>query len=137
MIVLGVLYEYETPVKLANAYLKMVLQAIKWESAYKPKRYGHITLYRKWIKKLPENTVWEDDVTKSLIDEILNLISSKNELLDCNMSGINRKTQQEPSPYMEIIKIAKSKNIRLVYGADVHESINVAQGYQEFLEIGD
>lgn len=133
----GVLAEYQTPVGVANAYLTTILKAIDWKVDYKPKRYGHITLYRKWIRDFPVTTDWVDSNTVVLLEKILTKVANNREMLDCNMSGINRVSQREPSPYWEVIKQAKTKNIKLVYGADAHAANDVNQGYAEFLNIGD
>lgn len=133
----GVLNEYQTPVDLANAYLETILKAVEWQTPYKPKRYGHITLYRKWIQNFSKETVWVDTKTVSLTEQILNEISNNQEMLDCNMSGLNRVSQREPSPTWEIIQQAKTKGIKLVYGADAHSVNDVNQGYTEFLKMGD
>lgn len=131
----GVLKEYQTPVATANAYLRTILKAVEWQTDYKPKRYGHITLYRKWIQNFPTTTDWVDSNTVALLDQILEKVATNNEMLDCNMSGINRASQKEPSPYWTVIEQAKEKNIKLVYGADAHAAKDIDQGYAEFLSL--
>lgn len=133
----GVLAEYQTPVQTANAYLETILKAVEWKTDNKPRRYGHITLYRKWIRDFPSTTVWVDSKTVDLLEKILNRVAANHEMLDCNMSGINRVSQKEPSPYWEVIEQAKARKIKLVYGADAHAVRDVNQGYAEFLNIGD
>lgn len=133
----GVLKEYQTPVQTANAYLKTILQAVEWQTGNKPKRYGHITLYRKWNRDFPEATVWKDSQTLELVDEILDHVQKNQEMLDCNMSGLKRVTQQEPALTWAIIQQAREKGIKLVYGADAHAVSAVNQGYAEFLKIGE
>lgn len=133
----GILSEYKTPLKAANAYLATILKAVEWESKNKPMRYGHITLYRKWIQNFPQDTVWVDSNTVELLEKILDNIAANHEMLDCNMSGMNRSSQKEPSPYWEVIEQAQAKDIKLVYGADAHAAKDVDQGYAEFLNIGE
>lgn len=133
----GVLREYQTPIQVANAYLETILKAVKWQTDNKPKRYGHITLYRKWIRDFPVETIWEDEKTKELTDRILTRIQKNHEMLDCNMSGLKRSTQQEPSPTWEIIHQAQAKGIKLVYGSDAHAVSSIDQGYTEFLNMGE
>lgn len=133
----GALKEYQTPVEVANAYLTTILKAVQWSDSYKPICYGHITLYRKWIKDFDSETVWENKKTMQLIEQILDRIQENQQMLDCNMSGMNRESQQEPSPYWKVIKLAQARNIKLVYGADAHSSRDVNQGYQDFLNMGD
>jgi len=133
----GVMSEYKTPVKVANVYLATMLQAINWLDVNEPRRYGHITLYRKWIQNFPKDTVWQDQETAELVERILDTVARKGEMLDCNMSGINRNSQQEPSPTWDIIRQAQAKNVKLVYGSDTHQVADVDQGYIEFLNIGE
>lgn len=133
----GVLKEYETPVGVAEKYLTTIQKAVEWKIPNKPLRYGHITLYRKWIQNFPSETVWVNQNTVELTDKILNQIENNHEMLDCNMSGMSRISQREPSPNWDILEKAKEKHIKLVYGADAHSSNDVNQGYDEFLKIGD
>lgn len=121
----GVLKYYKTPVGVARKYLSTVLEAVKWQCENKPFRYGHITLYRKWRKCFPEETVWDDHRTKRLFDKILKRVSRQNDMLDCNMSGLAKFTQCESSPYVSIIERANEQGIKLVYGSDAHDSSNI------------
>lgn len=129
----GVLDYYQSPVEVANKYLETVLEAVKWNVSNKPLRYGHITLYRKWRKRFNEETLWENKQTKHLVDKILKNIAKHNEMLDCNMSGLGKFSQCEPSPYISIIEKALERNIRLIYGSDAHAIDHVDQGYNEYL----
>lgn len=129
----GVLKYYKTPVGVARKYLSTVLEAVKWQCENKPFRYGHITLYRKWRKCFPEETVWDDHRTKRLFDKILKRVSRQNDMLDCNMSGLAKFTQCESSPYVSIIERANEQGIKLVYGSDAHDSSNIDQGFNEYL----
>lgn len=129
----GVLKYYGSPVNVANKYLETVLEAIKWDCPNKPMRYGHITLYRKWRKQFESDTVWHDEKTDRLVDKILKHIAKKDEMIDCNMSGLAKFSQCESSPYVSIIEKAFDKGIRLIYGSDAHESSHVDQGFNEYL----
>ncbi|AKP67717.1 histidinol-phosphatase HisJ [Companilactobacillus ginsenosidimutans] len=129
----GVLRYYKTPVGVANKYLSTVLDAVKWSCDDKPARYGHITLYRKWRKQFKSDTAWSDTTTDHLIDKILKHVAKKNEMLDCNMSGLAKFSQCESSPYVSIIEKAADRGIKLIYGSDAHETSNVDQGLNEYL----
>lgn len=129
----GVLKYYQTPLGVANKYLKTVLEAVKWSCEDKPARYGHITLYRKWRKEFNSSTVWHDKETDRLVDKILKHVKKRNEMLDCNMSGLAKFSQCESSPYVSIIEKAADKGVKLVYGSDAHESNNIDQGFNEYL----
>ncbi|MCF6418637.1 histidinol-phosphatase HisJ [Furfurilactobacillus milii] len=130
----GVLAEYGSPVEVANAYLSAMINAIRWEPPNKPLRYGHITLYRKWLQQFPTDTVWSDDTTNQLVNQLLDLVTKRGDMLDCNMSGLPRTTQQEPSPTFAIIDAALKRGIPMVYGSDTHSVADVAQGYQTYVD---
>ncbi|KRL54471.1 histidinol-phosphatase [Furfurilactobacillus rossiae DSM 15814] len=130
----GVLAEYGRPVEVANAYLSAMINAIRWETPNKPHRYGHITLYRKWLQQFPTDTVWSDDTTSQLVNQLLDLVAKRGDMLDCNMSGLLRSTQQEPSPTFAIIDAALKRGIPMVYGSDTHSVADVAQGYQTYVD---
>ncbi|MCF6165760.1 Histidinol-phosphatase [Furfurilactobacillus rossiae] len=130
----GVLAEYGSPVEVANAYLSTVIEAVRWDAPNKPGRYGHITLYRKWLQQFSEETVWKNDTTTQLVNQLLDGIAKRGEMLDCNMSGLPRVTQQEPSPTFAIIDEALKREIPMVYGSDTHSVADVAQGYQTYVE---
>ena len=130
----GVLAEYGSPVEVANVYLSAMINAIRWETPNKPHRYGHITLYRKWLQQFSTDTVWSDDTTSQLVNQLLDLVAKRGDMLDCNMSGLLRTTQQEPSPTFAIIDAALKRGIPMVYGSDTHSVADVAQGYQTYVD---
>ncbi|MFT8949620.1 MAG: histidinol-phosphatase HisJ [Liquorilactobacillus hordei] len=130
----GVLAEYKTPVNVAQAYLVTVLEAVLWDAQYKPKRYGHIMLYRKWRNEFSCNTIWEDEAVQNKLRSILDVIADKNEFLDCNFSGLFRSTQTETSPNYNWIEEAQKRKIPLVYGADAHKVASVSAGFNTYLE---
>lgn len=129
----GVMNYYKSPVGVANKYLSTVLEAVKWDCPNKPKRYGHITLYRKWRKQFDKDTVWHDEKTDKLVDKILKNVAKHKEMLDCNMSGLAKFSQREPSPYVSIIEKAEERGIRMIYGSDAHDSKSIDQGFNEYL----
>lgn len=130
----GVLAEYGSPLGVANAYLETIKEAIEWQVENKPGRIGHITLYRKWRNEFPNETTWCDAQTSALVTEILQLVKAQGVMLDCNMSGIPRATQTEPSPTFDIIREALVLGIPMVYGADAHAVAAVDQGYNVYLD---
>lgn len=129
----GVMKYYQTPLGVADKYLATVLEAVKWDCPDKPERYGHITLYRKWRKLFDSGTVWHDAKTDKLIDKILKNVAKHDEMLDCNMSGLAKFSQREPSPYVSIIEKAADRGIKMVYGSDAHDATSVDQGFNEYL----
>ncbi len=129
----GVMGYYESPLGVANKYLSTVLEAVKWDCSNKPQRYGHITLYRKWRKDFASETVWHDSKTDKLVDKILKNIAKHHEMLDCNMSGLAKFSQREPSPYISIIEKAEERGIPMIYGSDAHDVNSVDQGFNEYL----
>lgn len=130
----GILKEYGSPLGVAKAYLKTVKKAVEWETEYKPLRYGHIMLYRKWRNTFPAQTLWEDIEVENLLKNIIKEISQKSEFLDCNMAGLFRPTQTEPTPTFKWLQKAQQLNIPLVFGSDAHKVAAVDQGYNTYLE---
>ena len=94
----GVLRQYRSPIGVAKAYLDTVNSALDWRTRYKPTRYGHLMLYRKWRNLFPSNEIWEDNDIKVLMNKIFTKIADQNLFLDCNMAGLYRKTETESSP---------------------------------------
>lgn len=130
----GVLSEFKTPINVTNAYLTTMMEAISWDAQIKPKRYGHIMLYRKWRNEFPCDTIWENEKAQNKLRSILDVISVREELLDCNFSGLFRSTQTETSPNYTWILEAQKRQIPLIYGADAHKVANVSAGFNTYLE---
>lgn len=130
----GVLAAYGSPLAVANAYLERLQAAVDWSVPNKPRRYGHIMLYRKWRNTLPATTVWADTLTDALLQHLLDTIAERNDLLDCNMAGLFRPTQTEFTPTLPWIQAAQARSIPLVFGADAHAVRAVDQGFNTYLE---
>lgn len=130
----GVLNEFGSPLNVAKAYLSTIKQAIDWDIPYKPNRYGHLMLYRKWRNSFSSQTIWHDRTTVLQMQEILEEILKTGGFLDCNCAGLFRLTQTELSPTSDWLFKAQVKGIPLVFGADAHQVASVAQGYNTYLE---
>lgn len=130
----GVLKEYGSPSEVAAAYLETVNRAVKWQSSFKPARYGHLMLYRKWRNLFPATTQWQTSQTTALMNEVLRTIAHRHELLDCNMAGLFRNSETETSPNFTWLAVAQKLGIPLVYGPDAHSVAAVTQGYNTYLE---
>lgn len=130
----GVLKYYQSPLGVAKAYLKTIDSALDWRVRYKPIRYGHLMLYRKWRNVFNPTQLWEDGETKVLMNQILTKIANQNLFLDCNMAGLFRKTETETSPNAPWLKSAQNIGIPLVYGSDAHQVKDVDQGFSTYLE---
>ncbi|MFD1126065.1 histidinol-phosphatase HisJ [Lentilactobacillus raoultii] len=130
----GVLEHCGSPLGVAKTYLKTVNDALDWRTRYKPFRYGHIMLYRKWRNLFPNNEPWEDNQTRNTMNRILTKIANQNLFLDCNMAGLYRKTETESSPNEKWLTAAQKIGIPLVYGSDAHKVRDVSQGFNTYLE---
>ncbi|MEK4379090.1 histidinol-phosphatase HisJ [Bacillus sp. FSL R5-0434] len=100
--------------------------------AYKPKRVGHITLVKKFIRLFPYKM---SDHIHRLASECLNAVKENGMELDFNTSGL-RKTYAGDI-YLEdwMIEAAKKKNIPLVFGSDAHQAGDVGYAYEKFTEL--
>lgn len=130
----GVVTAYGSPLAVANAYLAQVQAAVDWQVPYKPARYGHIMLYRKWRNTFPATTVWANTTTERRLSQLLTTIAERQELLDCNLAGLFRPTQTECTPTLPWIRAAQAQKIPLIFGADAHSVAAVSQGYNTYLE---
>lgn len=99
-------------------YYRTVKKSIKCElGPFKPKRIGHMTLANKFQKKFPPtNSFWEEQI------HVLDLMKAKGYQLDYNSAGLSKPLCRETYPSADIIKIAASKQIPIVYGSDAHSS---------------
>ncbi|MFT8752756.1 MAG: histidinol-phosphatase HisJ [Oenococcus oeni] len=125
----GVLKEYKTFQGVMDAYLETLLKAIKWSPQYKPSRYGHISLYRRWVREFSKKDVIINPKTGKLISNIINLISQEGSMLDFNTSGLNKPSQLETSPNFSILQDAKNVGIPLIFGSDAHDTNNLSTGH--------
>lgn len=133
----GVLQEYGSPVAVAHAYLRTMQQAVDWDVADKPHRYGHLMLYRKWRNTFPSQTLWQDAQTNRQLGDLLTTVQQHEEFLDCNMAGLFRPTETESSPSANWLRAAQERQIPLVFGADAHRVSAVDEGYNTYLEDQD
>lgn len=133
----GVLAAYETPLGVTHAYLKTLQAAVDWDVPYKPHRYGHLMLYRKWRNTFPPQTQWTDPQVRQQLQTLLTTIQDHDEFLDCNMAGLFRQTETESSPSADWLRAAHDRHIPLVFGADAHAVSAVAAGYNTYLEHQD
>lgn len=95
---------------------------------FKPKRMGHITLIKKFHKKLPPNQSFEKEII-----ELLMLMKEKEYELDYNGAGTAKPLCREPYPPNWIIEEAKKLRIPLVYGSDAHQVKELNQGRDSIL----
>ncbi len=112
--------------KVVKQYYKDLREAIKtglFDSV------GHIDIIKMWNKDnkyfSPEEKWYKKEITKTL-----KLISKNKMKLDLNTSGW-RKTTEEQSPSLEIIREAKKLNIPLLIGTDAHKSEQLEAGLKK------
>ncbi|QII50228.1 histidinol-phosphatase HisJ [Bacillus paralicheniformis] len=97
--------------------------------AFKPKRIGHITLAKKFVKLFPYTL--SESVRKS-VSSCLDEAAKRGFELDFNTSGLRKPYAGDV--YMEewMIKEAEQKNIPLVFGSDAHQAEDAGFGYEHF-----
>ncbi|SFB17664.1 histidinol-phosphatase (PHP family) [Bacillus sp. cl95] len=110
--------------KLYEKYFATVLQSILSDlGQYKPKRIGHITLVKKFQKKLPCEREFTDEISK-----ILFAMKEGGYELDYNGAGLAKPLCRETYPPEWVVQRAKNLTIPLVYGSDSHQVKDLGQG---------
>lgn len=120
---------YGSVEKVHLHYYQTVLKSILADlGPYKPTRIGHITLANKFRLKFPIHQEFTNEVI-----EILEYVSKHGYELDYNGAGTAKPLCREPYPPEWVIKEAKKRGIRLVYGSDAHQVKELGQGLDRML----
>jgi histidinol-phosphatase (PHP family) len=107
-----------------KSYYGTLLKSIKADlGPSKPRRIGHITLVHKFQKKYPVQRGFEQEI-RSVINEMAN----HGLQLDYNGAGTNKPLCQEPYPPDWVVQEVMKANIKIVYGSDAHQAIDLGQG---------
>ncbi|MDR3191069.1 MAG: histidinol-phosphatase HisJ [Lactobacillaceae bacterium] len=124
-----------TPQQLFARYFKAVQQSILFDTglADKTVRIGHLTLIRKYQKKL--NLPAFDATIQQMIDETLALIKARDYQVDFNSAGYRKEYNGEPYPTVPIIKQVQALGIPIVYGSDAHQVRDLGTYFTEMGEI--
>lgn len=117
----GILDFYGSFKEIESAYYKKIETLINADlGLYKPKRIGHITLYRKFQNY---DFKLEDELSDAIIpDHIVQLLLEKNIQLDYNLSGYNKPYLKDSYPPCYLLNDLIAKGICLVPGSDAHSS---------------
>ncbi|MBT2574088.1 histidinol-phosphatase HisJ [Bacillus sp. ISL-51] len=96
---------------------------------YKPKRVGHITLVKKFVRLFPYRM---SPHIKDLVSRCLDAVKEHGMELDFNTSGLRKKFAGEA--YMEdwMADQAKQKKIPLIFGSDAHQAEDVGYSYETY-----
>ncbi|WP_404404335.1 histidinol-phosphatase HisJ [Jeotgalibacillus malaysiensis] len=114
-----------------SLYYETVIQsALADLGEYKPKRMGHITLARKFQRLFPAL-----DSHEAEIQQLLNVIKSRNLELDYNGAGTGKPYCQETYPSPAIASAAHQMGIKLVYGSDAHTASGLMQGSDQLIAL--
>lgn len=99
-----------------ETYFKLIQEMVEKST---PQIVGHIDKIK--IHNEVEHFWNENDsIYQTLVNEILDLIASKNILVEINTRGLYKKKSQETYPGVSILKLMKSKNIGVVINSDSH-----------------
>lgn len=117
----GILDFYGSFKDVENAYFKTIAALIKADlGEYKPRRIGHITIYRKFEKY---NFGGGESIPKASIpDFIAQMLLEKNIQLDYNLSGYKKPYLKDSYPPAYLLDSLTKKGIILVPGSDAHSS---------------
>ncbi|WP_243291040.1 histidinol-phosphatase HisJ [Bacillus sp. FJAT-47783] len=109
-------------------YYETVYEAVVADlGSYKPRRIGHLTLVRKFLKLFPVQ-----DTHHHLIQKIIVEMAKQSMQLDVNVAGLRKEYCGEIYPTLSIIEMAKKENIPLIYGSDAHNAKDVGIDYKKF-----
>ncbi|MCY8035249.1 histidinol-phosphatase HisJ [Bacillus sonorensis] len=121
---------YGTIEQVYLAYYQEIFSSIVSSlGAWKPKRIGHITLVKKFVKLFPYTMSGE---VRRLASSCLTEAAERGLELDFNTSGLRKP--YAGAIYLEewMIEEAKQKNIPLVYGSDAHQAKDAGFGYEHY-----
>ncbi|MHA1729279.1 MAG: histidinol-phosphatase HisJ [Promethearchaeota archaeon] len=90
---------------------------------------GHIDLVKKFGFRPSDKTEYFNR-----IDEILNLIKSKEMIVECNTAGLRKKVG-EIYPEIEILKKIIAKDIPMIISSDAHRPEEVGYKFNETLQL--
>ncbi|MGR3765368.1 histidinol-phosphatase HisJ [Rossellomorea sp. NS-SX7] len=108
-------------------YYQTVLKSIDADlGAFKPNRIGHITLVKKFQKIHPASKPFTEEIHR-----ILKAVAEKGLELDYNGAGVIKPHCGESYPPEDVIKYARSLDIKTVYGSDAHSAAGIDQGRHE------
>lgn len=111
--------------KVYDSYYETLLKAIKADlGSYKPKRIGHPTLVRIFNKEYP----LEYTNTK-LLEEIVKEIKIRGYEVDFNTAGIRKPYCKEIYPTGIFAELVKHYDIKIVYGSDAHNALDVGRDF--------
>ena len=111
--------------KVYDSYYETLLKAIKADlGSYKPRRIGHPTLVRIF------NTEYPLEYTNSkLLEEIVKEMKIRNYEVDFNTAGIRKPYCKEIYPSGIFAELVKRYDVKMVYGSDAHNALDVAKDF--------
>ena len=116
--------------KLYGKYYETVKKAIESDlGEYKPKRFGHLNLIRKFCK------VFEYDyIEQDILEDIMKALKENGFELDLNVSGIRKPYCGEVYVSGYLKELADKYDIKTVLGSDSHtaETIVSRKEYEKF-----
>lgn len=115
-----------------SAYYRTVMSSVKADlGPWGPKRIGHMSLCRKYRKKLELTRESGTDVT-ALINECLKLIKTRSFELDFNTAGLYKPLCDEFYPGDIIFNEAIKQGVPFVFGSDAHSVEQVGRSYEVY-----
>lgn len=110
-------------------YFQTLLQSVHANlGQYKPNRIGHMTLCRKFKKKIPASKDFTNEITA-----VLEAIKERGFELDYNGAGLLKPDCGETYPPLKVAEKAKKMGIPLIYGSDAHSASGLMAGAKEII----
>ncbi|MGR3207824.1 histidinol-phosphatase HisJ [Bacillus glycinifermentans] len=124
---------YGTIEEVYLAYYQEIFSSIVSSlGVFKPKRIGHLTLIKKFVKLFPYTM---SEKVRQLVSSCLTEAAARGLELDFNTSGLRKPHAGDIYLEKWMIEEAKQKNIPLVYGSDAHQAKDAGFGYERFEHI--
>jgi histidinol-phosphatase (PHP family) len=94
---------------------------------YAPLRIGHMSLVRKYQDYFNLTEDYNEE-NLNTIEDILETVESQGRQLDFNLAGLYKPYCNDFYPGRQILRMAQSHSIPMVYGSDAHDIESVGHG---------
>lgn len=118
----------DNPQHVFKQYYQTVQKSVEADlGQYRPQRIGHMSLVRKYQDHFKLTDDLNDD-NLLLVNDILRKIKKQNRELDLNFAGLYKSECNDFYPGKQILKLAESLSIPMIYGSDAHDIESVGHG---------
>lgn len=118
----------DDPQKIFAHYYQTVQKSVEADlGKYAPQRIGHMSLVRKYQDHFHISADLDEN-NLELVNDILQKIKKQDRQLDLNLAGLYKPYCNDFYPGKQILRMAESLSIPLIYGSDAHDIDSVGHG---------